>query len=196
MNWQNFSQLVEVNKEIDLKNPDFQLLNLAIFQATNKFRIQEKLSPFQYDVSLEKAANGHSNDMINLNFIDHFNTQVSSKKSPDLRIKLESKSFVMMAENVAQLDVLNLTNNQYCYEPQQNGGYIFFDCNTKKLLKPLSYWALATKLVTLWINSPGHRANMLDAKLVFLGCGSAFSQQAFKTNKPPFCRATQNFGSK
>ena len=52
----------------------------------------------------------------------------------------------------------------------------------------MTYLACADAIVKQWINSPGHRANNLNRKLLFFGCG------ARACTCPEFhLYATQNF---
>ena len=54
----------------------------------------------------------------------------------------------------------------------------------------MTYLACADQIVKQWMKSPGHRANILNRKLTFLGCG------AHACRCPKFhLHATQNFAS-
>ena len=60
--------------------------------------------------------------------------------------------------------------------------------------KDPTYWSLAKGLVDGWMNSPGHRKNILNPKLNYLGCGSFF----YNNEKWPeyfWIKSTQNFSS-
>lgn len=52
-----------------------------------------------------------------------------------------------------------------------------------------TYVASAQHLVNLWMNSPGHRTNILNSKLTHLGCGVAY----LVINNTVYVRTTQNF---
>jgi uncharacterized protein YkwD len=54
----------------------------------------------------------------------------------------------------------------------------------------LTYLDCADAIVKQWMNSPGHRANILNSRLSYLGCG------AHACRCPKFhLHATQNFAS-
>jgi uncharacterized protein YkwD len=134
--------------------------------------------------------------MIEGNFIDHFNHKNAKKKDPELRVKLETQQFNTLAENIAQVDLLDHSSLKYCFDLPKNGLYTFIDCDSKKSIKIHTYWTLAKKLVLQWMNSPGHKANIINPNLTHLGCGATLSKNPFKSSTPPNCIATQNFGAK
>lgn len=55
-----------------------------------------------------------------------------------------------------------------------------------------SYAATAKRLLELWMNSPGHRANILTARYTHLGCGTA----CYVSDGFVYVKATQNFMEK
>jgi uncharacterized protein YkwD len=52
-----------------------------------------------------------------------------------------------------------------------------------------SYLLLAKELVDIWMKSPGHRANILNAEFNYLGCGAFF-------DKNNYVYATQAFADR
>ena len=146
---------------MDRSKLDIGLLNAAIFFATNAERAKYKLPMFQTSRALIACAFEHSRDMALENFFSHENPNDPTKRTPWLRMAAKGLKDGERAENIA----MRTTNG-------------------------LTYLAFADEMVKLWMNSPGHRANILNRKLLFLGCGV----EACTCPKFHIC-ATQNFAS-
>ena len=71
-----------------------------------------------------------------------------------------------------------------------DGTILYLDLNGQEI-KYGTYLFIAKRLVLQWMNSPPHRANILDGKMGLLGCFCAID----KTKIPVLIRCTQNFGS-
>lgn len=100
-----------------------------------------------------------------------------------------------MAENIAQHDILGGDDDKYCFEiPKRGQEFIFLNCDTKKIIPLRTYAELARSVVNGWMNSPHHRQNILDPKLKSMATSGRISKDAFKTQRSPFARLTQDFG--
>jgi uncharacterized protein YkwD len=140
---------------------DHALLNAALFFATNAERATHKLPLFQPSRALTVSAFGHSRDMTLQDFFSHQNPKDATKRTPWQRMEAEGVIGGQRAENIAM-----------------------------RTVKGMTYLACADAIVKMWMNSPGHRANILNRKFIFLGCG------AHGCRCPKFhLHATQNFGS-
>ena len=191
----DFMKLPEVNKPIDAKNPNNELLDAALFHLTNDQRVIHKLPRFYYSHSLHKATVQHSEAMINLDFYNHENPYSPANRKMSDRIFLYTWEFKEMAENIAQHDILGGDDNKYCFQnPKNIQEYVFLDCDTKKPLPMRTYVDLACSVVNGWMNSPHHRENILNPRLKFLACSGRISKNPFKTKRSPFARLTQDFG--
>ena len=192
---QKFMSLAKVNQPIDVRNPNFELLDAALFHATNEQRTALNLPNFLYSSIIHEVAIGHSVAMINQDFYSHDNPFDATNKSLPDRIFRRTKVYHQIAENIAQHDVLMAAGNMYCYTPPKSGGdFFYFDCNTKKAIPMMTYAELARSVVNGWMNSPPHRANILDLKLKYMACAGRFSKNPYKSQRSPFARLTQNFG--
>ena len=195
MSAQKFLSLPQLNQPIDVRNPDFELLDAALFQATNEQRIAFNLPIFQYSSIIHQAAIGHSVAMINQDFYNHDNPFDATNKSLPDRIFRRTKAYRQLAENIAQHDVLMAAGNMYCFTPPKSGGdFYYYDCKTKKVLPMMTYAEFARSVVNGWMNSPHHRANILDSKLKFMACSGRISKNPYKSQRSPFARLTQDFG--
>lgn len=139
---QTFKQLPEVHQKIAGSKFNYRLINAAVFFRTNEERIKNNLPQFKFSVALEKAALGHSIDMVQQNFYAH-DSPVPGKKDMTDRLKRVGVDYRTCAENI----------------------YNIFD-------EDPTYWSLASKLVDGWMKSSGHRRNILNPNFSYLGCGT------------------------
>lgn len=163
--YNSFSKLSIINQPIDYHNFDQELLNACIFYQTNYQRKKHGRKAFEHIKALEKAATMHSKDMVDLNFFSHDNPYDNSKATPHKRIQYFGLNPIASSENIAMR-----------YENQ------------------ISYWYFAELIVQQWMDSPGHRQNILDERLNALGCGAVFSVSNDGTGSN--FRATQKLAQK
>ncbi|MCU0447105.1 MAG: CAP domain-containing protein [Microscillaceae bacterium] len=163
VNHQNFRDNALFKKNIDSKNPDYTLLNACIFFAVNEQRVKAKLKPLDYAQELEIAAWHHAKRMAEKDFFSHENNADKNRKNPDDRAKLAGISNPYIAENIAMRSGFG---NQ------------------------TTYLALTDDFINQWMNSTGHKENILHAKALQLGCGvfmkdqSWYGVQCFQWFKP------------
>ena len=183
-----------VNQPIDAKNPDIDLLDAALFHATNEQRIKNNLPLFLYNILIHKAAINHSEDMIEQDFYNHVNP-FSNRKFGD-RIMGFTIEFKRMAENIAQHDLIETGKNlNYCFAyPKNENDFIFRDCQTKQPLSMMTYAKFARNVVNGWMNSPHHRENIMDIHYKVMACSARLSKNPYRLKNSPFARITQDFG--
>jgi len=143
-NYRTFYIIPKVNRVIDPQKPDLALLNAAVFYETNLERMRHNIAPFIHSPRLEKAALGHSKDMVRLNFISHY-SRIRKKRSFFTRIKQAGIYDWYIAENIAYF---------------RNATY-------------MTYGQVAKKLLKQWMRSPGHKKIILSGRYNYLGCGVA-----------------------
>ncbi len=148
-NWthQNFRQNPLFNKTFSTSNPDYLLLDAALFYLTNVERAKIGIAPMRYHRMVEIAAYNHSKSMAKQNFFSHTNSNSMARKSPSDRGKLAGIANAAFAENIA-----------YNYPTAGN-----------------SYLEVAEALMNQWMNSKGHKDNILSEKGRQMGCGTYFS---------------------
>ncbi|MEI7801638.1 MAG: CAP domain-containing protein [Bacteroidota bacterium] len=151
IDYKSFYQLSEVNQKIDWTNPNVTLLEAAIFHYTNEQRILNKRKIFTHADDLNKAANYHSNSMVQYNFFSHTNNYDKKMKAFYQRMNFFGASFNGCGENIA---------------------YSEFDDS-------YTYLDVAKDLVEMWMNSPLHRENLLNGSYLELGCGVAIKKMTY-----------------
>lgn len=189
--YQTYTQFEAFNQEIDPEDVDEALLNAAIFYETNKQRAAQKVSEFVFDAALSRAAQGHSNDMVSRDFFSH-TSPIATKKELIDRVKLEGISTSYVGENIIQGFVIQIGEDPY-YPPSTPGGD--FTRADGSVIGMYNYSKFAAYLVTRWMNSPGHRRNILDTQFTKLGCGSAFYFDTSSNHTLPSMKCTQCFSN-
>ncbi|MEN7548919.1 CAP domain-containing protein [Rapidithrix thailandica] len=191
-NYQTFSQLPQAQKPIVLKDIDYPLLNAAVFYETNRIRAKHKLPLCQYSPTLEQVAWEHSKDMVKYNFYSH-KSKVKGKRTMTDRLNAAGLVNTFAAENIAYTFAIQLTPNRAVYGPSQNGGYFSYQYKGAPI-PTHTYLSFAKSILQEWMNSPGHRANILDRNYRYLGCGT-YLDKVRKKDQPPYFKTTQNFSS-
>ena len=79
---QTFKQLSSVHQKIAGSKFNHRLLDAAVFFRTNEERIKNNLPQFNFSIALEKAALGHSIDMVQHHFYAHDSPVSGSQKKP------------------------------------------------------------------------------------------------------------------
>lgn len=145
-NHNNFRQNTIFNQVFSASNPDYLLLDAAIFFMTNEERSKAGEAPIRYHKLLEVAAYNHSLKMATTGFFSHNNYINSSRYSTSSRGRLAGVSNPSFAENIA-----------YNY-PENNSSYI----------------KVAEKLLFQWMNSSGHKENILSTKARQMAAGTYY----------------------
>lgn len=143
-NQKNFRTCALFHAPIQDSPTDYALLDAAIFYLTNEERIKNGMEPLTYYPLLEVSAYGHSKAMAEQEFFSHENPNSSLRATPEKRATLAGISNPYIAENIAM--------------------YLFVNDGS-------SYLEYAKEFVELWMESPGHRSNILSGSAISMGCG-------------------------
>ena len=138
-----------------------QIANRLVI-LTNAERTKNNLSPFKTTTALTSLAREHSQDMATNNYFSHTDLTGGSpsdraKKAGIPNKELPDGSFeIGVAENIGLITGANLTAE-----------------------------AVAQMQIANWMNSPGHRANILNPQYTEIGIGTALRDTSYYS--------TQNF---
>ena len=144
----NFRQNQSFNEPFSISNPDYLLLDAAMFFITNEERSKVGVPSMRYHKFLEVAAYNHSLKMATTDFFSHYNSIDASRYDPDDRGKLAGITNPYIAENIA-----------YNYNFLENGS---------------TYMQVAALLIKQWMNSPGHKENILSKNGRQMGVGAYY----------------------
>ena len=187
-NHTNFATFEPFNTTINPESFDYSLLNAAIFFETNRQRALFGQKPLKHDSRLENCAQGHSNDMVNYNFFSHTST-VPGKYEVTDRARKCGITETYIGENIFDNYILKFNGEAY-YAPSQVG---CFKNSSGEPIPPHTYLSLAIETVKGWMNSPGHKANILNANYTHLGVGNAVHYTGSGIDRISWVKSTQNF---
>ncbi len=189
MDYRNYRNHPAFQKTIDPQDFDPALLNACIFFATNAIRAKQELTILSYHAALEEAATLHSQDMAKYNFFSHTNPKNKKHREADDRARIAGVANPHLTENIIEGFILQYRSGMQVI-PVEPG--VFRNPETNKLISAHTYLSLSDALLEGWMNSTGHRENILSDKAVELGCGVAlYTMDDF--NQMPAVKATQNF---
>lgn len=188
-----FYRLEALYQVIDFKKVDFPLLHAALFFVTNEERKNAKLKPFEYHSRIESVAFGHAQDMVKYGFYSHTST-IRIKRTVQDRFHLEGLNPEYYGENICSTFGLQYENGRKVNPPYPAGVFTYAFTSKKETIPPHTYISFAKEVVKLWMNSPGHRQNILNPNFKTLGCGASVYLEKSFYNMPYF-KVVQNFGS-
>ena len=190
-----FLAIPNLQHKITEASVDMDLLDAAVFWFTNVERRRHNLKQFQFHDKLRQSAMLHSEQMKIHNFFSHDNDFDARYKTLTDRIDLQKdnifQGFMSWGENIADSPVIE-ANKRFTVE-NRNGVQRFFSLFGTEIL-PYSYYNFAKNVVVGWMNSPGHRANILKPDFVYLGCGCAEYEKQGNGYSMLYFKLTQNFG--
>ena len=166
---QNFRSYVALGKPIDAEKPDYALLNAALYFVTNEARVREGKSAVAYHPLLEKTAFDYAREMVTKDFFDHDHPSDPSQRGPSDRGKRAGIKNASLAENIATGFGIQYEAGKPIYIMDATKGVFSYISSKGPALPMHTYLSLAQSLVDQWMNSPGHRANMLNAGYTRIG---------------------------
>ncbi len=174
---------------------DFEKLNYSIYEKTNAVRKDNSLSLLTYSTELSIISSLHSTQMKKFNFFSHTNKFNQSLKDLKDRVSFFNLNFSKVTENIADLSLLNTfteevfeirkCENQINFFSKKNGNQFNFHTIT----------SFSEYVVNAWMNSKGHRKNILDSDVTHLGCGAVLYYREINNlgDKLAYLKVTQNF---
>ena len=197
--WQEFYKLDEVNKPIDLLNPDYDLLAAAVFYATNEYRESKNLPQFKYSRDLRDAADNQAREMNDSSFFGHNNRKDTANYTPRQRIKNTGGRYFIIAENLGRI-ILHKINNPKDYYAMKGENivsqteYKYFDKKIKEELPIETYLEFGKKTIKQWLENKEYNANLHSLHFSHLACSVALPRQPFKYKKLPLGLVSATFG--
>lgn len=166
--WQEFRKLQQAQAELDFEQIDTNLLAAAVFHETNRRRQQHELATLQHHAGARSAAAIQTGIMLQRGSISHQNPDRPSVKTLQDRLAHVGLKPRFAAENVATAFGLRYESGAPFRTKQRNGEKIIVD-TTGEPIPPHSYVSFAEQLLDQWMQSPGHRKNILHPAPKFLG---------------------------
>ncbi|MBI4871300.1 MAG: hypothetical protein HY814_07000 [Candidatus Riflebacteria bacterium] len=142
---------------------------LAMFDQINQTRHQHDLGTVALDKTLDKVARKHSEEMDALSYFDH-KSPVTTNHTLTNRLRNDGVAFRRASENIAKF-------------PYKMGANV--KLKGKNRLTAQTPQQLASDMMEGYLNSPGHRVNILDPQVTRVGLGTVIGKR--------FALNTQNF---
>jgi uncharacterized protein YkwD len=171
LDYSDFLEIEMLNSRIDFDKINYQLLHAAIFYETNRERENNGFQLLKFHQSLEASAFDHAKDMKTYDFFSHTSV-VQGKESVGERINQAGFTWSWCGENIAISFGISYEAGRGVYTPDQNDGYFSYNYKGDPI-PPHTYISFAKSIVNQWMNSPGHRANILNPNFEYLGVGTA-----------------------
>jgi uncharacterized protein YkwD len=176
-NWQQlpaekFRELPEVKARIDFADYNRALMAAAIFHESNRVRQRMGLHAFRHLPKLDKAADLQASMGSLLVEMSHYNPLPSLHWAKE-RVQAVGLYPLVVAENIALSPTLDDEARKGGIGTRSEAGKrTFFDTQTGRELQQLTYAGFAAAVVQQWMDSPGHRANLVNPAFHYLGCSA------------------------
>ncbi|MCY1660932.1 CAP domain-containing protein [Chryseobacterium sp. SL1] len=175
---------------------NFEELNYRIFEKTNMARLKHSLNRVEYSKELSLISSLHSTQMKKYSFFSHDNPYNPLLKDLKDRVLYFKLPFSKVTENIADVPFLD-SNDESVFEVRKvNQENLFYSIKTGKQFFYYNTDSFSEFLVSAWMNSKGHRKNILDKEVTHLGCGAVlyFKEINDIGDTLPQLKVTQNFG--
>jgi uncharacterized protein YkwD len=180
-------------QQLNLSSINYDLLTAAVLRETNERRRQHGLPELKHEPKASQAAKIQSDIMSARGSISHENPNNPRYKTPADRARAAGLNFRLVAENVATAFALQYQSGKPFYtERAANGRTILTSRPGGPEIPPHTYATFAKAFVDGWMNSKGHRENILLKEAQYLGAYCA-PAAAPKQNKIPILYSTQVF---
>lgn len=186
-----FFKLSQLSEPISFQKVDYLLMHAAIFHLTNQERIQQNLPPLSFSKEAQLAAEGHARDMVTHRFYSH-TSPIKFKRTLRDRLNKQGINPKYLGENISSTFGIQYEEGKKIAKPRSPGEFRYLAASYSPPIPPHTYLSFAKMVVTLWMNSPGHRQNILNPLYTHLGCGTQvyFDQNFYQM---PYFMSVQNF---
>lgn len=159
-----------VDSKIDPNNIDLKVLEVLLHRTINQVRRNNRLASLKRNLVLIEAAKDQNQYVVQNEELTH-NQKSSNKRTVQDRVKHYGGGFQITAENLIFEGFTVRTINGVQSE----------------IITP-TYHQIVQTMVRKWLNSPGHRANILNNEIDYVGTAIAYN------SKNHAVYATQVFG--
>lgn len=164
-----FAARPEMKVMLDSDHLDLARLAAAIFHETNRVRRELGLPRFRQLVALDTAADLQANSNALAQSASHYNL-APILATPFDRVLHVGLNPQQVGENAAFFPLLDIDPSHGIQESQKENKRVSLDAETGRELQPHTYASFAAALVKAWMNSPEHRANLVNPKYRYVGC--------------------------
>lgn len=195
----NFYAIKNLKNKITKATLDIDLLNAAIFHYTNNERSKYGTPICEFHSILRDSSIIHSVQMKMHDFFNHENPYNPPYKTLSDRVNsIKSEQnirFSCIGENISDYPILKTDGNKFVVKGLLNNQR-YYSIDGLKEIHPFTYEEFAREIVNGWMNSQGHRQNILNPQFKYLGCGAVMYKKKDNNLLPSILqfKVTQNFG--
>ncbi len=153
----------------DQPSLDRERLERWLIFYTNVERIDRSMAPLRPDMALGKAARWQADYCAEIGNLSHFANR-PGMGDPGDRIRHFDRLWSAYGENITVNFSMNMENIPYRYGSDEKGRYYDFGDHSVCWRDERS---MARSMVAGWMESPGHRGNILSANFSAMGAGAA-----------------------
>jgi uncharacterized protein YkwD len=164
-----FANAPALDRPIEVADFDRELMARAIFHETNQVRIEMGLPPFRRLPKLDEAADLEAAVGKVYQPPSHTNP-FPMIGTPMERVEYVGLKAARVSENIALLSIYATEGGVGTL--MREGVRRFVHPETHAELSRATYRWFARNVVHGWMNSPGHRANIVHPGLLYLGCSA------------------------
>lgn len=157
-------------RPVEAGGVDQWLFSEAVTRQVNEVRCDRGLAPLAADEAVTRAAAYHSGDMVVRGFFSH-ESPVAGRRTPSDRLDQVGARHSRAAENIARTSIFAFDRERFFIRDQAN--CVFSLTPDGPPVPRRSYAGAAERLVDGWMDSAGHRRNILDPALTRHGAGAA-----------------------
>lgn len=174
--WSELRELESAREAIDPGAVDHPLLAEAIFHQTNVRRVEHGRDALSHMVDLDRAACGHAEAMVELDFFSHRHPSDESLATPADRVRAQGLELGFVAENIGEVFAVRYEAGEAVYVRTEGERTVFSRQPGGEPLGRRTYLETAEALLDSWMASEGHRANVLSEAPERFGSGCALSR--------------------
>jgi uncharacterized protein YkwD len=164
-----FTETKEAKQEIRFDAVNSELLSAAVLHETNRRRAEKGLPPLKHHAKAQQAAEIQSKIMAKRGSISHDNPENPRYDTMPKRVRSVGVNAGFAAENVATAFGLQYHSGRGFYKREAAGKAVYSYLPNGPAIRPHTYESFARALVDAWMNSPGHRDNILHKEPQYLG---------------------------
>jgi uncharacterized protein YkwD len=169
---EEFALLPAVKERVVFEDFNQALMSAAIFHETNRVRSRLGLAPFAHLPKLDEAADLKAAIGVVQTELTHDNPLPLSATPAD-RVRATGLRYRQVAENIARLGLFDLPAGVTQVGVRERAARTeFYRLDTRQAVQLRSYVDFATAVVASWMNSPGHRAHIVNPEFTALGCAA------------------------
>ena len=163
----DFESQPALDERIEVARFDRKLMAQAVFHETNQVRLRLRLPAFRSLPKLDEAADLEAAVGKVYQPPSHTNP-FPMIGTPFQRVQYVGLEIEQVAENIALLSIYE--TNAGVGMVVREGKRHFLNPETHAELQRATYRGFAHEVVRSWMESPGHRANIVNPALAYLGC--------------------------